>query len=69
MERKSRYTLIGLAENKEAREVTLRLFKALAGLRERIETVTFDHGKEFAPHELFADLLDAKAYFVHPNHS
>lgn len=69
VERKSRYTLIGLAENKEAQEVTLRLLEALAGHREKVETMTFDNGKEFALHELLADLLDAKAYFAHPYHS
>ena len=69
VERKSRYTLIGLAENKEAQEVTLRLLEALAGQRERVETMTFDNGKEFALHEPLADLLDAKAYFAHPYHS
>lgn len=69
VERKSRYTLIGLAENKEAKEVTLRLLGALAGQREKVKTMTFDNGKEFALHELLAELLDAKAYFAHPYHS
>lgn len=69
VERKSRYTLIGLAENKEAQEVTLRLLEALAGQREKVQTMTFDNGKEFAHHELLAILLDAEAYFAHPYHS
>lgn len=69
VERKSRYTLIGLAESKEAEEVTLRLLEALAGRREKVATMTFDNGKEFALHELLADVLDAKAYFAHPYHS
>ena len=69
VERKSRYTLIGLSENKEAKEVTLKLLEALAGQREKVETMTFDNGKEFALHELLADMLDAKAYFAHPYHS
>ena len=58
--------MIGLAENKQAQEVTLRLLEVLAGQREKVETMTFDNGKEFANHELLADLLDAKAYFAHP---
>jgi IS30 family transposase len=69
VERKSRYTLIGLAENKEALEVTGRLLEALAGHRDKVETMTFDNGKEFAMHGLLAELLDAKAYFAHPYHS
>ena len=63
VEGKSRYILVGLTKNKEAQEVTLRLFETLAGQRERVETMTFDNGREFALHELLADLLDAKAYF------
>ena len=69
VERKSRYTLIGLADNKEAEEVTLRLLEALAERRTQVETMTFDNGKEFALHELLAEVLDAKAYFAHPYHS
>jgi len=69
MERKSRYTLIGLAENKEAQEVTGRLLEALAGHRDKVETMTFDNGKEFAMHGLLAEMLVAKAYFAHPYHS
>jgi IS30 family transposase len=69
VERKSRYTLIGLAENKEGLEVTGRLLEALVVHRDKVETMTFDNGKEFAMHEMLAELLDAKAYFAHPYHS
>lgn len=69
VERKSRYTLIGLAESKEAVEVTARLFESLRGHRDKVETMTFDNGKEFAMHELLAELLGADAYFAHPYHS
>jgi IS30 family transposase len=69
VERKSRYTVIRLAETKQAKAVTLRLLEALIGHREKVETMTFDNGKEFALHELLADVLDAKAYFAHPDHS
>lgn len=69
VERKSRYTVIKLGKIKQAEEVTLRLLEALAGHREKVETMTFDNGKEFALHEFLADVLDAKAYFAHPPHS
>jgi transposase, IS30 family len=69
VERKSRYTLIGLSANKEAHEVTLKLLQALAGQRKKVETMTFDNGKEFAMHQFLADVLDAKAYFAHPYRS
>jgi transposase, IS30 family len=66
VKRKSHYTLIGLAENKEAKKVTLKLLEALAEQREKVETMTFDNGKEFALDELLTNLLDSKAYFTHP---
>ncbi|MFT3991582.1 MAG: IS30 family transposase [Luteolibacter sp.] len=69
VERKSRYTLIELAESKEARSVTERLLEALSGHREKVETLTFDNGKEFAWHELVAEVLEASTYFAHPYHS
>jgi transposase, IS30 family len=69
VERKSRYTFIGLAENKEAEEVTLKILTALTEHRQKVETMTFDNGKEFALHEHLAEILDAKTYFAHPYHS
>jgi transposase, IS30 family len=69
VERKSRYTLIGLSESKEAEEVTLKILEALAEHRQKVETMTFDNGKEFAMHEHLAEILDAKTYFAHPYHS
>ncbi|RYZ91246.1 MAG: IS30 family transposase [Proteobacteria bacterium] len=69
VERKSCYTLIALADNEEALEVTGPLLEALKGHRDKVETMTSDNGKEFALHGLLADLLDARAYFAHPYHS
>ena len=69
VERKSRYTLIGLAEGKEALEVTTGLPDELVPHRDKVETMTFDNGKEFAMHGLLAELLDSNAYLAHPYHS
>lgn len=69
VERKSRYTLIELAESKEAQAVTGRLLEALSAHPEKVKTLTFDNGKEFALHELMAEVLGASTYFAHPYHS
>jgi transposase, IS30 family len=69
VERKSRYTLIGLADSKEAKHVSLQLYENLIIHRAKLETMTFDNGKEFAHHQFLADLLECKAYFAHPYHS
>ena len=37
--------------------------------RAKVETMTFDNGKESALYELLADVLDTKAYFTHPYYS
>lgn len=43
----------------------MKLFEALVGQREKVETITFYNGKEFSMHEFLMDVLDAKAYFIH----
>ena len=69
VERVSRYTLIALAASKEAVAVGGGILSAMHPHREKVLTMTYDNGKEFAHHALLADLLDANAYFAHPYHS
>jgi len=69
VERKTRYTLMALASNKEASEVGAAIFTAMRAHRDRVLTTTYDNGKEFAQHQLIAELLEAEAYFAHPYHS
>lgn len=69
VERQSRYLKVLLAESKGAFEVTESIIKALKPMSEKVHTMTFDNGKEFARHELISELLDAKSYFAHPYHS
>lgn len=69
VERVSRYTLIALAASKEAIAVGGAILRAMHPHREKVLTMTYDNGKEFAHHVLLADLLDANAYFAHPYHS
>lgn len=69
VERKSRYTLIALVDSKEAAVVTEGMLRALRPYRDKVETMTFDNGKEFAYHAHLAEQLEANAYFAHPYHS
>ena len=70
VERKTRFTLIGRTQTKEAKEVTraiLRLFAELPPSARR--SLTLDNGKEFAGHETIAKRLGMGVFFAHPYHS
>lgn len=69
VERKSRYTLIALADSKEAEEVTRKILAAMLPHRHQVETLTYDNGKEFANHRFIDQILDSQGYFAHPYHS
>ena len=66
VERKSRFTLIGLAKDKSAESVTKTITRMLEDYHDRVKTITYDNGKEFAGHEYVAKLSGSKAYFAHP---
>lgn len=66
VERYSRYTLVARAENKSAEAVSLALLKRLAPIRNKVETLTYDNGKEFAKHLFIDDILESQGYFAHP---
>ena len=70
VERKTRFTLIGRTQTKEAKEVTraiLRLFAELPPIARR--SLTLDNGKEFAGHETIKRRLKMDVFFAHPYHS
>lgn len=66
VERYSRYTLIARADNKTAEAVSFGLLRRLAPIRNRVETLTYDNGKEFAKHLFIDDILESQGYFAHP---
>lgn len=66
VERFSRYTLIARAHNKTAEAVSMALLKRLAPKRDKVETLTYDNGKEFAKHLFVDDILESQGYFAHP---
>lgn len=69
VERKSRFSVIALSEDKSADGVKRALVEALLPLTALVKTLTYDNGKEFAMHEQIAEQLNAKGYFAHPYHS
>jgi IS30 family transposase len=66
VERKKRFTLIGLAKNKSSEAVTDTILEMLIGCHRQVKTITYDNGKEFAGHVDIAKASHSKAYFAHP---
>lgn len=66
VERKSRYTLIGVVSSRHSENVTTATLNALKEFPEKVFTITGDNGKEFAGHEHIAKTLNADFYFAHP---
>ena len=69
VERKSRLLRVRLAASKEALAVSGGILEGLKSIKDQVQTLTYDNGKEFAKHELISDLLEAQGYFAHPYHS
>jgi len=65
-ERKSRFTLLGKVPRRTARAVRRQICKLLSPVQDKVHTLTSDHGREFADHELIAETLHLKFYFAHP---
>ena len=65
-ERKSRFTLLGTVARRTAQAVRKRICRLLLPVRDKVHTLTSDHGKEFADHEQIAEALQLKFYFAHP---
>ena len=70
VERKSRFTLVGRSNTKEAQEVTdimSHLFNLLPAITRT--GLTLDNGKEFARHEQLAQRAQIDVFFANPYHS
>jgi IS30 family transposase len=64
-ERRSRFTLLRIFSSKHAAPITEAIIELLKW-DARIETITFDNGKEFAGHQEIATALNVDCYFAHP---
>src|SRR5271167_798315 len=69
VERKSKYTKLVSLPDKTANAVVQASAGVLGPLAHRIETITYDNGKEFAAHVEIAASLQANCYFAKPYHA
>ena len=69
VERNSKYTKLAKLPDKSADSVVQACARVLLPLADRIETITYDNGKEFASHAQIATSLRALSYFAKPYHS
>jgi IS30 family transposase len=69
VERKSKYTKLARLPDKTADAVVKATARVLLPLVDRIETITYDNGKEFAAHIEIAASLQAHSYFAKPYHA
>ena len=66
VERKTLYTVIKRLTGKRADLLAAEAIAAMADLKEKVKTITFDNGLEFSAHESIAKELEADIYFAHP---
>lgn len=66
VERKTLYTIIVGLKGKNADSLAEAAIHTMSHLKEKVKTITFDNGLEFAAHEKIAQGLDTKVYFAHP---
>jgi IS30 family transposase len=69
VDRKSKYTKLAMLADKSATSVQKACDAALLPIAHKIETITYDNGKEFAGHVGIAAKLGAQIYFAKPYHS
>jgi IS30 family transposase len=66
VERKSGYTVLAKVRNKTAELVSSAIIRRLEPISLRVQTLTYDNGKEFADHAVIDQALGSKAYFADP---
>lgn len=69
VDRHSKFVLLKKLERKEAALVVAATIEKMKGLPHKVETITFDNGKEFAGHQEISIALNACCYFAKPYHS
>ena len=66
VERKSGYAVLAKVENKTAALVSSAIIERLKPISKRVQTLTYDNGKEFADHATIDRALGSTAYFADP---
>jgi IS30 family transposase len=69
VERKSKYTKLAKLPDKSSNSVVKACARVLTPLADRIKTITYDNGKEFAAHKKIAQSLHSLSFFAKPYHS
>lgn len=69
VDRCSKKTLLKKVPNRTKELVTKAILDLLLPYKNKVHTITFDNGMEFADHKIIAKTLDAKCYFATPYHS
>ena len=69
VERKSKYTKLAKLADNTANSVVTASRRVLASLAHRVETITYDNGKEFAAHAEITNSLGALCFFAKPYHA
>jgi len=69
VDRHSKFTLLKKIEGKEAALVVAATLEKMKDLPHKVETITFDNGKEFARHQEISIALTTCCYFAQPYHS
>jgi len=69
VDRKSNYTKLAKLPDKSSAAVVRACARVLRPIADRIKTITYDNGKEFAAHAEIAASLGARCYFAKPHHS
>jgi IS30 family transposase len=66
VERKSGYALLAKVENTTADLVSAAIIRRLKPISKRVQTLTYDNGKEFANHGKIDRVLGSTTYFADP---
>lgn len=69
VDRHSKFTLLKKLERKEAALVVAATIAKMQGIPHKVQTITFDNGKEFARPQEISIALNACCYFAKPYHS
>ncbi len=62
VERKTQYTVLTASKTKQVPQVRQRIEQGLAPHRNRVHTITYDNGLEFAEHQKMTQTLSADIY-------
>lgn len=66
VERKYGFTVIEKVESKNSELVAKKICNALSQYKNKVKSITFDNGLEFASHEIISKTLNCAIYFADP---